>query len=160
LARHASDRQSIFVIGRTGQQHGFGRTSAQTKDGRLVARYGLVVRGAGHSFEAAFAIIAKESELTAAAAPDDQIIPTIVIVIEPRNTWSQLGKSFWKQRLRSKIIKEFIRMGVFDFLAYIAKEGRWDPHYRFGRIGCGLFIHFIDAIGFCSGNDRALAGAP
>jgi len=123
LPHAGPQRQTILIIGRTGQDHSLARPFAPTQHAGLIPYQQTVKRGPIQPLEAAAAIIAIYRHFSTPPAAQQQVIPTVLVHVPPCHARPQLAELPGQQWLPLKIVELILVMAVMKQLTLVFKDG-------------------------------------
>src|SRR5205807_8844207 len=89
-AHYGTKFEAVFVIGGAGENEGLSIALIKRDDAGLIARECLIDRRAVEGSEAASVVVANHRELSAATVAHDEIVPAVLIDVEPGQSRPQL----------------------------------------------------------------------
>ena len=120
-AHHGTEFEAVFVIGGSGENERLSIALINRDDAGLIARECLIDGRAMEWNEAAFVVIAHDGKLSAAAISHDEVVPAVMIDVEPGQSRAELTQFFGQERLAFEVVKEFLVMNESEAVGDVAE---------------------------------------
>ena len=117
-------RFAILVIREPHEQHNFGRIRPPSEHGCEVALHGDIERWRPLWDEPAMAVVPEHPNATAAAGPDEQVVPSVTVEIEPGHAGAELAEFAGQERLPREVIERLVVVSVIQQRGDVGEKWR------------------------------------